>query len=104
MKLEVPFFIRFKELERKIKERCGQEYEIVDVQNNNEKWQIIISKEVKKEMSVMERYNLLGEIISELVAAMTVCKNKKACLAYVKRAKDKLNVLLNKEKQELLPR
>ena len=48
MKLEVPFFIRFKELERKIKERYGQEYEIVDVQNNNGKWQIMISKEVKK--------------------------------------------------------
>ena len=43
--ISVPFFIRFDDLVKKIKETFGQDYEIVNIfQDENRKWQLLIKK------------------------------------------------------------
>ena len=42
---------------------------------------------------------MLSEAIAELIAARGVHRNRKAYLIFVKRAKEKLDTLLNKEEQ-----
>lgn len=43
--ISVPFFIRFEELRKKVKEVFGQDYEIVDIfQDENRKWQIVVEE------------------------------------------------------------
>jgi len=45
VEIEVPFFIRFAELEKKIKEILGEEYIIVNLfQDESGKWQAVVER------------------------------------------------------------
>ncbi|MCD6500626.1 hypothetical protein J7K42_01245 [bacterium] len=67
--ISIPFFIRFEELQKKIKEKFGQEWEIVDIIFRDKKWQIVIENIEEKRKKIKERHrkalenlNILGII------------------------------------------
>jgi len=54
VKIKVPFFIRFEELEELIKKKFGKEYEIVDLcRDKNGEWQVIIEKIDQKKKKIL---------------------------------------------------
>ena len=54
VKIKVPFFIRFEELEELIKKKFGKEYEIVDLfRDKNGEWQVVIEKIDQKKKKIL---------------------------------------------------
>jgi len=44
MEIKIPFFIRFSELEKKIKETLGEEYVLVDLFQDENGWQAVVKR------------------------------------------------------------
>ena len=66
--IRVPFFIRFDDLVKKIKETFGRDYEIVDIyQDKSGKWQIVIEDlEERKRKEMEERHKKFLESLEIL--------------------------------------
>jgi len=65
--ISVPFFIRFEELQKKIQQEFGQDWEIVDIfKDKNGKWQIVIENVEQEREKIEERHRKALESLSIL--------------------------------------
>ncbi len=73
VKIKVPFFIRFEELEELIKKKFGKEYEIVDLfRDKNGEWQVVIEKiDQKKKKILLEALSSLVMVTAKVFTLAT---------------------------------